>query len=114
MDATLKDQLVAAFGKLAVGIGESLEPIYGAAIARMAVSEFLALDQHLRAKQWAEAKALVRARMTPDELAAEKERLRDLTWEMAENNGIAWSAAGAAMTAGLRVLMALALGAVAL
>jgi hypothetical protein len=114
MDAALRDQLVAAFGKLAVGIGESLEPAYGAAVARMAIAEFLALDQYLHAKQWAEAKALVRGRMTGEELAAEKEKLTVLTWEMAESNGIAWSAAGAALTAGLRVLMALALGAVAL
>jgi hypothetical protein len=106
-----KQQLVSIFGPMAVSVGEELYPVYGAAIARMAWKEALALDQLLNAKKMAEAKAMVRAGMTGEELATEKEQLAVLTWEMAESNAAGWDMARSLLVAGLKVLLALALAA---
>ena len=111
IDAATQTKLASIFGAMAVDVGMTLELIYGAAVARMAWREALALDNFLNAKKYQEAKALIRAAMTADELATEKEKLADLTWEMVESNAAAWNMARQLMVAGLKVLLALALAA---
>jgi len=114
MDEQLKTKLIEIFGKLAVDVGDELDPIYGAAVARMAWREFLALDQYLNADDFAKAKELIRSKMTAAELTIEKEKLRDLTWEMAESNAQGWNISRVLLKAGLKVVLAIALAAVGL
>ena len=114
MDEALKKQLTDIFGKLAVEAGEQLAPAYGAGVARMALKEVLALDAFINAKKFAEAQALIRSKMTEQELADEKSKLAELTFEAAESNAQGWDFARAVLTAGLKVLLALALGLVGL
>lgn len=114
MDATTKSQLEAMFGKLAVEAAGLLEPAYGAAIARFALTEALALEQMLTVKDFVAAKAAIRAKMTEQELADEKSKLAELTFEAAGVNAQQWSLAASALKAGLKVLLALALAQVGL
>jgi len=114
MDPALKDKLVEMFGEVAVSIAAELDPIYGPAIGRMAIKEFLALDKYLNAKEYAAAKKLIRDKMTIEESADEKEKLTDLTFEMAESNGKGWNLAGTLLNVGARVLIAMSLGLVGL
>lgn len=69
------EALKEAFGDWAIKAGQELDPVWGAAIARMTVKEIIALDAFINAKKVAEAAALVREKMTAPELAAEKEVL---------------------------------------
>jgi hypothetical protein len=114
MNDTTKKQLEEIFGKLAVEAGALLEPAYGAAIGRFAITEALALEQHINSKNYQEAKALIRSKMTAQELADEKTKLAELTFDAAATNSQQWSVAGQALQAGLKVLLALALSAAGL
>jgi hypothetical protein len=114
MDPKLKEQLVNIFGQLAVAAGEQLQPAYGAAIARMGIKEALALATLIQGKKWTDAQAAIRTQMTAQELADEKSKLADLTFDSAVSAAQGWSFAEALLQAGLKVLLALALGAVGL
>ena len=114
MDSALQVQLVKIFGNLAVEAAGQLEGPYGAAIARMGITEILALDAYINAKKYQEAKDLIRAKMTQQELADEASKLAELTFESAQTNVQGWNIAGALVMAGLRVLMFVALGLVGL
>ena len=114
MNPELKEKLIEVFGQLAVSASEQLDPAYGEAIARMGVQEALALWTLIQGKKFTEAQAAIRAKMTQQELADEKSKLANLTFESAVTNDKNWTLAGALLQAGLKVLLAAALGMVGL
>lgn len=109
MDEAIKAKLTEMFGNFAVSAAESLYPAYGAVVARFTFKEALALEAYLNAKKYAEAQSLLRSRMTTQELADEKTKLAELTFEAALENSQQWSLATEALKAGLKVLLAAAL-----
>jgi hypothetical protein len=88
--------------------------VYAPAIARMALAEFAALVEMLNAGKHAEAQAAVRAKMTPEELAAEKETLTPLFAKMARDQADALDLGGMILMAALKAAAAISLAAVGL
>lgn len=114
MDDAIKQTLIKTFGQMAVEVSAELEPTYGAAIARMAVKEAIALEQLINAKMYASARDLIRSKMTQQELADEASSQAGQWFSAAVENEKAWTFTSGVVGAGLKVLLAIALGSVGL
>ena len=110
MTDELRAKLLKVFPLSAVEIGE----LYGPALARLALSEFLTVLEMIQSSKAAEAQAAIRAAMTGEELASEKESLAVLTRQMAEDQAEGFSIGKAILMAGLKAGFAVALAGVGL
>ena len=106
IDPKIMIALQKLFPQAAIDVGT----VYGPAIARMALAEFAALVEMLNGKKQAEAQVAVRARMTPEELAAEKESLTPLFQRMASDQADALDLGRTLLVAGLKAAATLAMG----
>ena len=108
MTDDIKQKLIAAgFPQALVEEAE----VYAPAIARMAFAELTALAALIADKLTEKAQEAIRAKMSLDELAAEKTRLADLTVLMANNHAERLAAGNAILMALLKVAFAVAIGA---
>ena len=107
IDPNVLSALQRLFPQAAIDVGA----VYGPAIARMAVVEIAALVEMLNHKRNAEAQAAVRAKMTPEELADEKESLTPLFQQMASDQADALDLGKTLLIAGLKAAATLAMGA---
>jgi hypothetical protein len=108
---TLDPNTLAALQKLFPQAAIDVGTVYGPAIARMALTEFAALVEMLNNRKQADAQAAVRAKMTPEELAAEKETLTPLFAQMASDQADALDLGKTLLVAGLKAAAVLAMGA---
>lgn len=108
------DNLAATFGNLATSAAQQLDPIYGPAMLRLGIEQALALRQYFNLGDYANVMKTIRAAMTADELAGEKDKLAALGWNIAEANATGWDFGRSVALAGLKVLLAAALAGVGL
>ena len=107
----IDDKTLAALQKLFPQAAIDVGTMYGPAVARMALAEFAALVEMLNNKRAADAQAAVRAKMTPEELAAEKESLTPLFAKMACDQADALDLGKSLLIAGLKAAATIAMGA---
>ena len=108
---TIDDKTLAALRKLFPQAAIDVGATYGPPVARMALAEFAALVEMLNARKDADAQAAVRAKMTADELATEKESLTPLFAKMASDQADALDLGRMILIAGLKAAAAIAMGA---
>jgi vacuolar-type H+-ATPase subunit C/Vma6 len=107
LDPNVMDALRGLFPQAAIDLGQ----MYGPAVARMSLAEFAAMVQLLNQKKTADAQAQARAKMTAEELAAEKAVLTPMLAQMANDRADAMDLGTQILMAGLKAAAALALGA---
>ena len=111
MDPTLLKKLADVFGPLGAQIGAQMSPVYGPAMARFTIQELMALNTLIQGKKAIEAQDALRAKMTVEELAAEKAGpLLELSRQMAVDQNAKWNFAEQVLLIGLQVLLAALVG----